>query len=82
MPMKRRGIQMRLIIDDDATTTSCVDLPLRSAIARAYRWVNDLLTGRAQSIGDIAERERLTGTSRAPAFGDLAAFSGSIRTMV
>ena len=60
MRMKRRGVEMRLIIDGDATSTARVDLPLLNATARAYRWSNDLLAGRAQSIGDIARREHLT----------------------
>ncbi len=61
MRMKRRGVEMRLIIDGDATTTARIDLPLLNATARAYRWSNDLLAGRAQSIGEIAQREHLTG---------------------
>ena len=62
MRMKRRGVEMRLIIDDgDSTPTARVDLPLLNATARAYRWSNDLLAGRAQSIGEIARREHLTG---------------------
>jgi site-specific DNA recombinase len=60
MRMKRRGVEMRLIIDGDATPAARVDLPLINATARAYRWSNDLLAGRAQSIGDIAKRENLT----------------------
>ncbi len=51
---------MRLIIDGD-TTPARVDIPLLSATARAYRWSNDLLEGRAQSIGEIARREHVTG---------------------
>ena len=46
MRMKRRGVEMRLIIDGDATPAR-VDLPLLSATARAYRWSNDLLAARA-----------------------------------
>jgi DNA invertase Pin-like site-specific DNA recombinase len=60
MRMKRRGVEMRLIIDG-ATATARVDLPLLNATARAYRWSNDLLEGRARSIGEIARREHLTG---------------------
>ncbi|MFZ0679432.1 recombinase family protein [Candidatus Binatus sp.] len=60
MRMKRRGVEMRLIIDGDATLTARVDLPLLNATARAYRWSNDLLAGRTRSIGDIARREHLT----------------------
>ena len=51
---------MRLIIDRDATSTARVDLPLLNATARAYRWSNDLLTGRARSIGELAKQEHLT----------------------
>jgi site-specific DNA recombinase len=60
MRMTRRGVEMRLIIDGDATATARVDLPLLNATARAYRWSSDLLAGRARSIGDIARREHLT----------------------
>ena len=44
----------------DATPAARVDLPLLNATARAYRWSNDLLAGRARSIGEIAKREHLT----------------------
>ena len=60
MRMKRRGVEMRLIIDGDTASLARVDLPLLKATARAYRWSNDLLAGRAQSIGEIARREHLT----------------------
>jgi hypothetical protein len=60
MRMKRRGVEMRLIIDGDAAATARVDLPLLNATARAHRWSNDLLEGRARSIGEIAKREHLT----------------------
>lgn len=60
MRMKRRGVEMRLIIDGDAASPARVDLPLLNATARAYRWSNDLLAGRTRSIGDIARREHLT----------------------
>jgi len=60
MRMKRRGVEMRLIIDGDAASLARIDLPLLDATARAYRWSNDLLVGRARSIGEIARREHLT----------------------
>ena len=44
----------------DATPAARVDLPLLKATARAYLWSNDLLAGRAKSIGEIARREHLT----------------------
>ena len=58
--MKRRGVEMRLIIDGDAGPAARVDLPLLKAISRAYRWSDDLVAGRARSIGEIAKREQLT----------------------
>ena len=61
MRMKRRGVEMRLIIDGDAGPAARIDPPLLKAIARAYRWSDDLVSGRVQSIGEIAKRERLTG---------------------
>jgi hypothetical protein len=60
MRMKRRGVEMRLIIDVNAASSASIDLPLLDATARAYRWSNDLLAGRARSIGEIARREHLT----------------------
>src|SRR5208282_4022255 len=60
MRIKRRGVEMRLIIDGDAASLARIDLPLLDATARAYRWSNDLLAGRARSIGEIARREHLT----------------------
>src|ERR1035437_9499556 len=45
----------------DATPAARVDLPLLKATARAYRWSDDLVSGRVRSIGEIAKREHLTG---------------------
>ncbi len=60
MRMKRRGVEMRLIIDGDAASLARINLSLLDATARAYRWSNDLLAGRARSIAEIARREQLT----------------------
>src|ERR1035441_9446923 len=64
--LKRRGVEMRLIIDGDATTAARVDLPLLDATTRAYRWSNDLLAGRARSIGEVARREHPTAPPLGP----------------
>jgi len=61
MRMKRRGVEMRLIIGGDSASLARIDLPLLNATARAHRWSNDLLAGRARSIGEIAKQEHLTG---------------------
>ena len=56
MQMKRRGVELRLVLEGDATP-SRVNLPLLKAVARARRWSRDLLSGRVQSVGDVAKRE-------------------------
>ena len=62
MQVKRRGVEMRMVLEGDSTP-SRVDLPLLKAVARARRWSQDLLAGRAQSVGQLAKRERLDGRS-------------------
>jgi site-specific DNA recombinase len=58
MQMKRRGIEMRLVLEGDITARR-VDLPLLKAIARARSWSQDLIYGRVRSVGELARRERL-----------------------
>lgn len=55
MRMKRRGIEMRLIIG--GTGPARVDQTLLKAIVRAHRWFNDLVSGRVHSMAEIASRE-------------------------
>ena len=57
MQLRRRGIEMRLVLAGDSTPGP-VDLPLLKAVARAHRWTQDLLCGR-HSIGALAKREGL-----------------------
>ena len=59
MRMRRRGVEMRLVLGGNPLP-SRVDLPLLKAVARAYRWSDDLLSGRVQSVAEIARRERVT----------------------
>jgi len=58
MQMKRRGVEMRMVLEGD-TTAVRVDLPLLKAVARARRWSQDLIAGRVQSVSEIARREEL-----------------------
>ena len=62
MQVKRRGVEMRMVLEGDSTP-SRVDLPLLKAVARARRWSQDLIAGRAQSVDELAKRERLDGRS-------------------
>jgi len=44
--LRQRGIEMRLVLDDSAPPLR-VDRTLLKAVARAYRWSEELLSGRA-----------------------------------
>jgi site-specific DNA recombinase len=56
MQMKRRGVEMRMVLEGDSTS-SRVDLPLLKAVARAHRWSQELLSGEVRSVGELARRE-------------------------
>jgi site-specific DNA recombinase len=58
MQMKRRGVEMRIVLDG-AATPSRVDLPLLRAVARAHRWSQYLISRRVRSVSEIATREEL-----------------------
>lgn len=58
MEMKRRGVEMRMVLESDSTP-SRVDLPLLKAVARARRWSQELLSGQFRSVGELAKRESI-----------------------
>jgi site-specific DNA recombinase len=62
MQMKRRGVEMRIVLEGDATPNR-VDLPLLKAVARARRWAGDLASGKVRSVNDLARREGIDGRS-------------------
>jgi hypothetical protein len=62
MQIRRRGIEMRLVLDGDSSP-SRIDLPLLKAVARARRWSDDLLSGRVRSVDELARREGVDGRS-------------------
>src|SRR5207302_1374300 len=59
MTVRRRGVEMRLVIAGNRAPAPRADSALLKAVARARQWSEDLLTGRAQSVVQIAERERV-----------------------
>jgi hypothetical protein len=59
MKIKRRGVEMRLIIKGDGTPVPREDLALLKAVARAHEWSDALLSGRARSVEEIADREQV-----------------------
>jgi site-specific DNA recombinase len=59
MQMRRRGFEMRLVIQGTRAPAPVIDLALMKAIARGRRWADDLLEGRGASVAGIAEREQV-----------------------
>lgn len=55
MQMKRRGVEIRLIIDDSRLAK--VDQTLLKTIVRAHKWFNDLVSGRVRNMTEIASKE-------------------------
>ena len=50
---------MRLVIEGNRAPVARADSALLKAVARARQWSEDLLAGRARSVAEIAERERV-----------------------
>jgi len=57
MQIRRRGFEMRLVIQGSRAPAPLADLALIKAIARGRQWSDDLLAGRAESAAVIARRE-------------------------
>jgi len=57
MQIRRRGFEMRLVIQGSHAPVSLADLALIKAIARGRQWSDDLLAGRVESVAAIAKRE-------------------------
>ena len=58
MQIRRRGFEMRLVLQGSRAPAPLADLALIKAIARGRRWADDLLSGRAaESVAAIARRE-------------------------
>ncbi|MGD0821175.1 MAG: recombinase family protein [Desulfomonilia bacterium] len=55
MQMKRRGVEMRLIIG--GTGPARVDQTLLKTIVRAHTWFNELVSGRVHTMAEIASQE-------------------------
>ena len=52
--IRRRGVEMRLVLEGAGTEPAKPDPALIKSVARAHRWFDDLVSGRAQSLGDSA----------------------------
>ena len=61
MRMKRRGVEMRLVIEGG--TTSKTDPILIKTIARAHGWFEELQSGQIKNLTEIASREGIDNAS-------------------
>jgi hypothetical protein len=66
MTMRRRGVELRLILDGRADEQRQVDPALLKGLARARSWFEDVAFGRASSLAEIARREGLRKRYVAP----------------
>src|SRR5208337_2007583 len=57
--MRRRGVEMKLIIDRDPKISQKVEPALVKLVARAHRWFDDLVSGSAPSMVAIGQREKV-----------------------
>jgi site-specific DNA recombinase len=55
--MKRRGVEIRLVIEGESARARRPDPALLKAIARGHRWFKELASGRTASVREIAKRE-------------------------
>jgi site-specific DNA recombinase len=59
LQVRRWGFEMRLVVGDGLAPSPKADPALLKAVARGFRWFNEIATGQATSAADIARRENL-----------------------
>ena len=59
MQMRRRGVEMKLIIDGNSRMSQKMEPALVNLVARAHRWFDDLVSRRASSMVEIGRREKI-----------------------
>jgi len=55
--IKRRGVELRLVLKGEATAVQRTDPALLKAISRGHRWFAELASGRAPSTIELPKRE-------------------------
>jgi hypothetical protein len=55
MKMKRRGVELRIILNGEGRNSPQVDPALLKAIARARRWFGDVASGRVPSLTQLPD---------------------------
>jgi len=59
LQVRRWGFEMRLVVGGGLAPSPKADPALLKAVARGFRWFNEIATGQATSAADIARRENL-----------------------
>jgi site-specific DNA recombinase len=59
LQVRRWGFEMRLVVGGGLAPSPKADPALLKAVARGFRWFNEIATGKAGSAADIARREKL-----------------------
>lgn len=59
LQLKRRGVELRIVMGGEAAANAKMDPTLLKAIARGRRWFNELASNRATDTLEIAKREGL-----------------------
>jgi len=59
MRMRRRGVELRLVVEGRNKMPRGADPALLRAVARARRWFDEIASGRVRSSAEIARREGL-----------------------
>ncbi|MEQ8371151.1 MAG: recombinase family protein, partial [Alphaproteobacteria bacterium] len=55
--IRRRGVEMKLVLDGSSDSTTTLDPALIKAVARAHHWFDELVKGQSPSLKAIARRE-------------------------
>src|ERR1700737_2543227 len=55
MQIRRRGVELRLVVNGGARASCKTDQSLLRAVARAHCWFDDPMRGRCGSMGGIAK---------------------------
>ncbi len=55
--MKKRGVELTLVIGNESRSEAKVDAVLMKTIARAHLWFDQLVSGEVKSLTELATRE-------------------------
>lgn len=63
LQLKRRGVELRMVLAGETSAAARVDLSLLRAVARSRRWVRNLICGRAGAVRELARQENIDARS-------------------